>query len=97
MEEGADGIDETGMLAGEQLERDQRGAPTGRAFVLEPAAEQLGLLPEAELADRPVGDGALLVVARPGCGLELIGPLRAQPCELTLGAALRERGSLRSG
>jgi hypothetical protein len=97
VEEGADSIDETGMLAGEQLERDQRRAPTGRAFVVEPAAEQLGLLPEAELPDRPVGDGALLVVVRPGRGLELVGPLSAQPRQLALSAPFRERSSLRSG
>jgi hypothetical protein len=85
------------MVAGEQLERDQRRSPAGRALVLEPAAEQLRLLPEAELPDRPVGDGALTVVVRAGRGLELVGPLRAQPGQLALGALLRERRSLRSG
>jgi hypothetical protein len=97
MEQRADGIDEARMLAREELERDQRRPATGRALVLEPAAEQLGLLPETELPDRPVRDGALSVVVRPGCGLELVGPLRAQPGQLALGALLRERGSLRSG
>ncbi len=90
-------VDEPGMVAREQLERDQRRSPAGRALVLDPAAEQLGLLPEAELPDRPVGDGALPVVVRAGRGLELVGPLRAQPGQLALRALLRERGSLRSG
>jgi hypothetical protein len=97
MEQRADGIDEARMVAREELERDQRRAPTGRAFVLEPAAKQLGLLPEPELPDRPVGDGALLVVVRPGRGLELVGPLSAQPRQLALSAPFRERSSLRSG
>ena len=85
------------MVAREQLQRDQRRTAAGRALVLDPAAEQLGLLPEAELPNRPVGDGALLVVVRAGCGLELVGPLRAQAGQLALGALLRERGALRSG
>ena len=85
------------MVAREQLERDQRRSPAGRALVLDPAAEQLGLLPEAELSDRPVGDGPLPVVVRARCGLELVGPLRPQPGELAFGSPLRERVSFRSG
>jgi hypothetical protein len=85
------------MVAREQLQRDQRGSPAGRALVLDPAAEQLGLLTEAELPDRPVGDGSLPVVLRTGRGLELVRPLRAQTRELALCALLRERGSLRGG
>ena len=90
-------VDEPGMVAREQLERDQRGAAAGRALVLQPSAEQLGLLAEAELADRPVRDSALAVVVRAGGRLELVGPLRPQAGELALGALLRERGSFRSG
>jgi hypothetical protein len=97
VEQRADGIDEAGMLARQQLERDQRRAAAGRAFVVEPSAEQLGLLSKAELSDRPVGDGTLPVVVRPRRGLELVAPLRPQPGQLTLCALLRERGSLRSG
>ena len=85
------------MVAREQLERDQRRATTGRALVLETAAKQLGLLPEAELADRPIRDGTFAVVVRAGRGLQLVRPLRSQPRQLALGALLRERGSLRGG
>jgi hypothetical protein len=77
VEQGPDLVDEAGMVAREQLQRDQRRSAAGRALVLESTAEQLGLLPEAELPDRPVRDGALLVVVRAGRGLELVGPLRA--------------------
>src|SRR5262249_19969776 len=48
----ANGVDDTGMLAREALEREQRRAAARRALVLEPAAEELRLLPEAELPDR---------------------------------------------
>jgi hypothetical protein len=84
------------MVAGEQFQRDQRGAAAGRALVFEPSAEQLGLLAEAELADRPVRDGALAVVVRAGGRLELVAPLIAQARQLALGPLLRERRSLRS-
>jgi hypothetical protein len=85
------------MVAGEQLQRDQCRSPAGRALVFDPASEQLGFLTEAELPDRPVGNGALPVVLRAGRGLELVRPLGAQPRELALGALLCERGSFRSG
>jgi hypothetical protein len=85
------------MVAREQLERDQRRSPAGRALVLEPPAEQLGLLPEAELPDRPVRDGALPVVVRAGRGFQLVGPLRAEPRKLALGPLLGKRGSFRGG
>ena len=90
-------VDEPGMVARKQLQRDQRRSPARRALVLDPPAEQLRLLPETELPDRPVGDGAFPVVVGAGRSLQLVGPLRPQPGELALGAALRERVSLRSG
>jgi hypothetical protein len=83
------------MLARQKLERDQRRPPAGRALVLEAPAKQLGLLPEAELPDRPVRNSAFLVVVRTGRGLEFVGPLCPEPSELTFGALLGERGSLR--
>ena len=92
-----DRVDETGVLAREELERDQGRAAAGRALVIDPSPQQLGLLPEAELPDRPVGDGALLVVVGTGRGLELVAPLRPKPCQLALGPLLRERGPLRGG
>jgi hypothetical protein len=85
------------MFAREQLERDQRRAPASRALVLDPSPKELGLLAEAELADRAVGDGAFPVVVRARRSLELVGPLGAQPGELALGAALCKRVSLRGG
>jgi hypothetical protein len=85
------------MLARQKLERDQRRPAAGRALVLEPAPEELGLLTEAELPDRAVGNCPLLVVPRAGGALELVRPPRAEPRELTFGALLGERGSLRGG
>ncbi len=85
------------MLAGEELERDQRRAAAGRALVLEPPAKQLGLLTEAELPDRAVRDRAFLIVPRADCGLELVGPLRPKAGQLALCALLGERRSLRGG
>jgi hypothetical protein len=90
-------VDEPRMFAREQLERDQRRAPASRALVLDPSPKELGLLAEAELADRAVGDGAFPVVVRARRSLELVGPLRPQPGELALGAAFCERVSLRGG
>jgi hypothetical protein len=90
-------VDEPGMLAREQLERDQGRAAAGRALVLEAPAKQLGLLPKAELPDRPVRNSAFLVVVRAGRGLEFVGPLCPEPRELALGSLLGERGSLRGG
>ena len=85
------------MFAREQLERDQRRAAARRALVLEAPAKQLGLLTEAELPDRPVGNSAFLVVVRTGRGLELVCPLCPEPRELALGTLLGERCSLRGG
>ena len=85
------------MVAREQLERDQRRAAARRAFVLDSSPQELGLLPEAELPDRAVGDGALLVVVRTGRCFELVGPLGSKPGQLALGTLLSERGPLRGG
>jgi len=85
------------MLAREELERDQRRAAAGRALVVEPAPQELGLLPEAELPDRAVRNRALAVVARAGRALQLVGPLRPETGKLAFGSLLGERGSLRSG
>ena len=74
------------MLAREELERDQGRAATGRALVLEPPAKELGLLPEAELADRPIRNGTFAVVVRASRGLQLVRPLRSQARQFALGA-----------
>ena len=64
-----------GLRPREALERDQRRAARGRALVLEPAPQELELLPEAELRDRAVGLRADAVVAAARGGLELVVPL----------------------
>ena len=53
VQERAHGVDDAGAVAREPLQRDERGAAAGRALVLEPASQQLGLLPEAELRRSP--------------------------------------------
>jgi hypothetical protein len=77
VEESPDLVDEPWVIAGEQLERDQRRTAAGRALVLEPAPQKLGLLAEPELTDRAVRYSALAVVRRAGRGLELVLPARS--------------------
>jgi hypothetical protein len=64
------------MVAREKLERDQRRAAAGRALVVEPAPQELGLLPEPELADGPIRNRALAIVRRSSLALDLVLPLR---------------------
>jgi len=97
VEERAHVVDEPRMLAREELERDQRRAAAGGAFVLEPAPQELRLLPVPELPDRPVRDGALAVVRRTDGSLELVLPFRPQLGELALRALFCERGRLGGG
>jgi hypothetical protein len=93
----ADVVDEARMVAGEQLERDERRPATGRALVLEAPAEQLGLLAVAELTDRAVGNRPLTVVVRAGETFDLVLPTRSEPSELLFLAALGQGGRFRSG
>jgi hypothetical protein len=67
------------MVAREELEREQRRPTAGGALVFEAPAEELGLLPEAELADRAIGNRPLAVIGRAGSALDLVLPLRPQP------------------
>jgi hypothetical protein len=97
VEERPNVVDEAGMVAGEQLERDQRRPAAGRALVLEAPPQELRLLPVPKLADRPVRDGALPIVAGAGRPLDLVLPARPQFCELTLRALSRELVRLRGG
>jgi len=97
VEERAHVVDESGMLPGEELERDQRRAATGRALILQPAPQELRLLPVAELTDRPVCDGALAVVRRTDRSLELVLPARTEIRQLTLCSLACERIRLRRG
>jgi hypothetical protein len=97
VQERAHVVDEPGMLAREKLERDQGRAAARGALVLEPTPQELCLLPEAELPDRPVRDGAFAVVRRADGSLELVLPARPEIRELTLCALARERIRLRGG
>jgi hypothetical protein len=97
VEQGPDVVDEPWVIAGEQLERDQRRTAAGRTLVLEPTPQELRLLAEPELPDRTVGDSTLAVVGRADRSLELVLPARPQVGQLTLGALARERIRLRGG
>src|SRR5207253_1439595 len=80
-----------GAVPRELLERDERGTAAGRTLVLEAAAQQLQLLPEAELADASIRSRALAVVGTARGRLELVLPLAPEIRELALGPALRQR------
>ncbi len=84
------------MVAGEKLERDERRAATGRALVLDPPAQELGLLAVAELTDCAVGDGSLPIVGRPGKPFDLVLPLRTEPGELLFLSGVGQGGRLGS-
>src|SRR5204862_424110 len=82
-------------LAGQALERYQGGAPAGRALVLQPAPQELGLLPKPELPDGAISDRALAVVGMPYDCLDLVAPLGTELRQLLLRARLGERIRLR--
>ena len=90
VEQRAKRVDVAGMRSGEALERDERGATRRRAFVLETAAEQLELLAEAKLRDRPVRLRAHAVVGVACTRLDLLVPLGAKLRERALVTCLRE-------
>jgi hypothetical protein len=88
------------MVSREGGQGDERRAAGGRALVLEAPADQLELLAEAELRDRPVRDSTNPVVGVASACLDLVVPLDTQRCELTLVARracelVRPGGSLR--
>jgi hypothetical protein len=97
MERRPDRIDDPGVVAREQLQRDQRRPPAGRALIFQAAPQQLDLLPVAELADRAVGDCPLAIVGRTGGTLDLVLPTSAQTGERALVALVRQCGRLGSG
>jgi len=84
------------MIAGEELERDERRAAAGWALVLEPSAQQLRLLAVAELTDRAIGDSPLAVVGRPSKTFDFVLPARSEPGELLFLSALGQGGRLGS-
>ena len=85
------------MIAGKELEGDQRRAAAGGAFVLEPSAQELRLLAIAELSDRPICDCSLAVVRRACEAFDLVLPFRPERGELLLLSALGESGRFGSG
>jgi hypothetical protein len=89
------GVDRGRPVAREQLQREQCGAARRRALVLEPTAEQLELLPVAELSDRPVRDRPLAEIAASRRALELVVPARPECRELGLGAGRSQLVGLR--
>jgi hypothetical protein len=68
------GVHDSRAVAREELERDESRSPARRALVFQPAPQELGLLAEAELPDRTVGNGPLAEVAAPRRTLELVVP-----------------------
>jgi hypothetical protein len=84
------GVDRGRSLAREQLQREQGRSAGRRALVFEPAAQELELLAEAELADRAIGDGALAEVGAARRALELVVPLGSERRELLLRAGRRQ-------
>ena len=84
MEQRALGVDDAGVITREGLEREERRAAACRAVVLEPAAKELGLLPEAHLPDRPERDCALAEVLAAGSLLDLLVDGMAELGELPL-------------
>ena len=79
-----------GMVAREQLEREQSRPSTCRAVVVEPPAQELLLRAPAELADRAIRDRAGAEIARPRRRLDLVAPLLAQVGQLALASGLRQ-------
>ena len=90
MEQRAERVDVARMTARETFERDERRPASRRAVVLEPAAQELELLPEAELRDRAIGLRADAVVRVAGARLDLLVPLRPELRERALVAGLGE-------
>ena len=71
-------VDDARTVPREQLERDQRGAAARGALVLEPALQELELLPVAELPDRPVRHRPDPVVAVTRGAFDFVVPLAPQ-------------------
>ncbi len=86
----AQGVHRAGAVAREPLEGDQRRATARRALVVEPAAQQLDLLAEPELADGAKGRRPFAVVGAARAAFDLVLPLPAQVGELALLALLGE-------
>ena len=96
MEQRAVGVDVSGMVPREQLQREERRAAARRALVLEPAPQQYELLAVAELPDRAVRERTLAEVGAAGRALDLVLPLRPVRGKLALVTPLGQLGRLGS-
>src|SRR5207244_1851815 len=85
-----DRVDDTRAVLRQELYGEERRTAGCRALVLETTSEELELLAEAELSDRPIRNCTLPIVAAAGRRFELVLPFLAQGGQLTLGACLRE-------
>jgi hypothetical protein len=97
VQERANVVDEARMIPREELERDQRRAAAGWAFVLEPSAQELRFLAEAELPDGAIRDGPLAVIGRAREAFDLVLPFRPERGELLFLSALGKSGRFGSG
>ena len=86
----AHAVDRARVIAGQELERDQRRAARSGTPVVEPAPEELLLRAPAELSDRAERKRALAVVGAARGGLQLVAPLAPELRELTFRACDRE-------
>jgi hypothetical protein len=68
----------------QKLQREERRAPARGTVVVETAAEHLGLLGEAKLADGAKGDRALAEVPAVNCLVDLFVDVSAEVCERAL-------------
>ncbi len=90
MQDGPNRVDDSWTVFRQKLYRQECGAAGSRALVVEPTPKELELLTEPELADRPIRDSPLPIVAAASSRLELVVPLLAKRGQLALGTRLRE-------
>ncbi len=90
MQDGPNRIDDARAVLRQELDGQERGAARRRALVVEPTPKELELLTETELANCPIRDGPLPIVAASGGRLELVVPFLPQRGQLALGTRLRE-------
>jgi hypothetical protein len=96
VKERAVGVDVARVVPREELEREERGAAARRALVLEAAPEQFELLAVAKLPDRAIRQRTFAEIGAAGRTFDLVLPLRAVRCELSLLAPLGQLGRLGS-
>ncbi len=72
------GVYDPGMISRQQFERKERRPAAGRALVLQSSSEKIGLLREAQLADRTIGDGPIPIVRAANGELKLLVDLATE-------------------